>query len=64
MVGANGMMMSAEEWYDVGNYEIKDNAFPQLTCLASHPRSCMSTNFISSTERRFVPVGGLAGTGP
>ena len=48
MVGANGMMMSAEEWYDVGNYEIKGNAFPHialnlepLTCLASHPCSCM-----------------------
>lgn len=30
MVGANGMMMSAEEWYDVGNYEIKGNAFPRI----------------------------------
>ena len=30
MVGANGMMMSAEEWFDDGNYEIKGNAFPRI----------------------------------
>lgn len=35
MVGANGMMMSAEEWFDVGNYEIKGNAFPRIALLKS-----------------------------
>ena len=32
IVGANGMMMSAEEWYDIGNYVIKGNACP---CIAT-----------------------------
>ena len=50
-VGASGMMMSAEEWYDIGNYAINGNALASPRRAHTHPRSCMVTNFISPTYR-------------